>query len=176
MMNKCPSSRTSGEKYKTKSELHGHVRQMMVLERLCSRFPLVVDQLRSRYENRDTLHVEDEYDVRDLMHVLLTLEYDDIRPEEWTPSYANGISRADFLLKLERIVVMAKMTHNELGAKELGDQLAVDIQRYKLHPECKTLVCFVYDPEGLIANPHGIENELSGEKDELTMRVIIASK
>ena len=82
----------------------------------------------------------------------------------------------DFLLKLEQIVIEAKKTRSGLGARELGEQLIVDIQKYKQHPDCRTLVCFVYDPEGRIANPRGIENDLSGDKDGLTVRVIIAPK
>jgi len=176
IMSKRQNSRIAGETFQTKSALHEHIRQMLMLERLCSRFHLVARQLRSRHSNRDTLHVEDEYDVQDLLHALLTLEHDDIRPEEWTPSYAGGSSRMDFLLKLEQIVIEAKKTRSGLGARELGEQLIVDIQKYKQHPDCRTLVCFVYDPEGRIANPRGIENDLSGDKDGLTVRVIIATK
>jgi hypothetical protein len=31
--------------------------------------------------------VEYEFDIRDLLHALLTLEHDDVRPVEWTPGY-----------------------------------------------------------------------------------------
>ena len=175
-MGKRPSSRTAGETFQTKSALHQHIRQMLMLERLCSRFHLVARQLRQRHGNRETLQVQDEYDVRDLLHALLTVEFDDIRPEEWTPSYAGGSSRTDFLLKLEQIVVEAKKTRSGLGARELGEQLMVDIQKYRQHPDCRTLVCFVYDPEGRIANPRGIENDLSGDRDGLAVRLIIAPK
>ena len=119
--------------------------------------------------------MEDEYDVQDLLHALLTLEHDDIRPEVWTPSYAAS-SRMDFLLKFEQIVIEAKKTRSGFEARELGEQLIVDIQKYKQHPDCRTLVCFVYDPEGRNANPLAIENELSGDKDGLVVRVIIAPK
>ena len=176
MMSKRRYSRIAGEKPQTKGALQERVRRMLMLERLCSRFHLVARQLRSRHADRDTLHVEDEYDVQDLLHALLTLEHDDIRLEEWTPSYAGGSSRMDFLLKLEQIVIEAKKTRSGLGARELGEQLIVDIQKYKQHPDCRTLVCFVYDPEGRIANPRRIENDLSGEEDGLTVRVIIAPK
>lgn len=176
VMSKRQNYRIAGETFQTKSALHEHIRQMLMLERLCSRFHLVARQLRSRHSNRDTLHVEDEYDVQDLLHALLTLEHDDIRPEEWTPGYAGGSSRMDFLLKLEQIVIEAKKTRSGLGARELGEQLIVDIQKYKQHPDCRTLVCFVYDPEKRIANPRGIENDLGGDKDGLTVRVIIAPK
>jgi hypothetical protein len=176
MMSKRQNYRTAGEKFQTKTALHEHVRQMLALERLCARFHLVVRQLQSRYDHRNTLLVEDEYDVQDLLHALLTLDYDDIRLEEWMPSYAGGSSRQDFLLKLEHIVLVAKKMRDGLGVKELADQLTVDIQQYQQHPDCKTLVCFIYDPEKRLANPRGIENDLSGDKDGFTVRVIIAPK
>jgi len=120
-----------------------------------------------------TLSVEDEYDVQDLLHALLTLYFDDIRPEEWTPSYAGGSSRMDFLLKKEQIVLEVKKTRKGLGAKELGEQLLIDIQKYKEHPDCSTLFCFVYDPEGRIANPRGIENDLNKTYNGLPVKVLI---
>jgi hypothetical protein len=111
--------------------------------------------------------------VQDLLHALLLIDFDDIRPEEWTPSYAGSSSRMDFLLKNEQIVIEAKKTRKGLGAKEVGEQLIVDIQKYQAHPDCKTLICFVYDPEGRIPNPKGIENDLNCTEDDLTVKVII---
>ncbi len=148
----------------------------LLIEHICNRFHLVARQLRSRYNDRETLNIEDEYDVQDLFHALLTLEFDDIRPEEWTPSYAGSGSRVDFLLKQEQIVVEAKKTRKGLGAKQIGEQLIIDIQRYQSHPDCRTLICFVYDPEGRIANPRGIENDLNGQKNGLDVKAIIAPK
>jgi len=68
------------------------------IETICNRFHLVARQMRARHDNRETLHVADEYDVQDLLHALLRLYFEDIRPEEYTPSYAGGSSRMDFLL------------------------------------------------------------------------------
>ena len=48
--------------------------------------------MRSRYNNRQTSDINDEYDVQDLLHSLLTLYFDDIRREESNPSYAGGAS------------------------------------------------------------------------------------
>ena len=147
-----------------------------LLEHVCERFHLVSRQLRDRHDNRGTLDVDDEYDVQDLLHALLHLHFDDIRPEEWTPSYAGAGSRMDFLLKQEKIVVEVKKTRKGLAGKEIGDQLIIDIQRYQTHPDCKALICFVYDPEGRIANPRGLENDLKSDNDGLKVRVIIAPK
>ena len=147
-----------------------------IIENLCERFHLVVRQLKARHDNRETLAVEDEYDVQDLLHSLLTLHFDDIRPEEWTPSYAGGCSRMDFLLKKEQIVIEVKKTRKTLGAKEIGEQLIIDINKYKAHPDCTKLLCFVYDPEGWIANPRGIENDLNSEDGELPVKVLITPR
>ncbi len=175
-MRKRQSPRKAREPSQTGTALHERIRQMLMLERLCSRFHLVAERLRSRHADRETLHVEDEHDVQDLLHALLNLEHDDVQLEEWTPSYTGGGPRTDFLLKLERIVVQAKMSRSDFGAKELEEQLAVDMQRYRQHPACGTLVTFIYDPEGRIGNPRGIENDFSGDKDGPAVRVIIAPK
>jgi hypothetical protein len=144
-----------------------------LIENLCERFHLVVRQLRSRHDSRSTLDVQDEYDAQDLFHALLQLHFDDVRAEEWTPSYAGKSSRMDFLLKQERIVIEIKKTRSGLDAKELGSQLIDDIARYQAHPDCEALICFTYDPEGRISNPKGIENDLGGQRDGLTVKLWI---
>lgn len=144
-----------------------------LIKTLCERFHLVARQIRSRHDNRGTLDIQDEYDVQDLFHALLHLFFEDIRPEERTPSYAGKSSRMDFLLKREQVVVEIKKTRQGLDAKELGSQLIEDINRYKVHPDCDALFCFVYDPEGRIANPRGIENDLRRPEGELKVEVLI---
>ncbi len=146
------------------------------IEVLCKNFHKVARQLRSRHDGRDTFAIEDEYDVQDLFHALLRLYFDDIRNEEWTPSYAGACSRVDFLLKQELTIIEIKKTRKGLGAKEIGEQLLVDILRYKVHPDCNVLVCFVYDPEGRIGNPVGIENDLNRQIDGVAVKVYIEPK
>jgi hypothetical protein len=136
---------------------------LIKVEKICNRFHLIARQIRERHDNRDTINIEDEYDVQDLLHAILKLEFDDIRPEEWTPSYAGKSSRVDFLLKKEEIIIEVKKTRKGLTGKEVGDQLLIDIQRYQQHPNCKYLICFIYDPEGRIPNPSGIEKDLTTE-------------
>ncbi len=139
-----------------------------ILENLFNRFHKVARQLRTRHDRRATLDISDEYDVQDLLHALLLINFDDVRPEEWTPSYAGGASRMDFLLKNERTVIEVKKTRSSMTSKDLGEQLIVDIEKYQMHPDCEKLYCFVYDPEGLLGNPIGIKNDLeNAHKDFL---------
>jgi len=149
---------------------------MTLLEVVCSRFHLTVKQLRERHDKRQTLDVTDEYDVQDLLHALLVLFFDDVRPEEYTPSYAGKSTRMDFLLRGESVVVEAKMTRPNLGAKEVGEQLIVDIAHYQSHPACRRLVCLVYDPQGRISNPRGLEGDLSKKHGELEVKVFVVPK
>lgn len=131
------------------------------LKHIFAGFHKIAKQLRSRHGNRNTLDIKDEYDVQDLLHALLRMYFDDIRAEEWVPSYAGRSSRMDFLLKNEKIVIEVKKTRETMKDKELGEQLIIDIDKYKAHPSCERLICFVYDPEGLIGNPKGIETDLN---------------
>ena len=79
----------------------------------------------------------------------------------------------DFILKAERIGFECKHSRSGLDAKRLGSELIEDIERYKTHPDFRTLVCFVYDPEGRIANPRGIEGDLSDLSAEYPVVVLI---
>ncbi|WP_313596716.1 PD-(D/E)XK nuclease domain-containing protein [Psychrobacter sanguinis] len=143
------------------------------IERIINRFNIIVRQLRSRYSDRPTIEINDEYDVQDLFHVLLKLYFDDVRPEEYTPSYAGANSRIDFVLKDESIIVEIKKSRKTLNAKKLGEELMIDSQRYQAHPDCKRIICFVYDPEGYIDNPKGIESDLSKDMNGIPVSVFI---
>ena len=149
---------------------------MDAIERLTAKFHRIVGLLRQRHNGRPTLDVCDEYDVHDLLHSLLSLYFDDIRHEEWTPSYAGGSSRMAFLLKPENIVIEVKKTRESLTTRELGDQLAIDILRYAAHPDCKILVCFIYDPEERVGNPKGFERDLGRSTGHPCVKVFVAQK
>jgi len=144
-----------------------------LLYNIFNKFHNVAIQLRSRYNGRETIDIKDEYDVQDVLHVLLKLHFKDIRKEEWTPSYAGGASRMDFLLKDEQIVIEVKKTRNGIDDKELGKQLIIDKAKYTAHPNCKKLICFTSDPDGRIQNPKGIENDLNSKNDDFIVDIVI---
>lgn len=149
---------------------------VFLLDTIFDRFHLITKQLRKRYNDRETLDVKDEYDTQDLLHSLLRIYFEDIRSEEWNPSYAGSSTRSDFLLKKENIIIEVKKTRYNLKSRQIGEQLIIDIAKYKTHPNCKLLYCFVYDPEGYVSNPKGIENDLNNEKAEMKVKVKIVPK
>ncbi len=157
---------------------HGERRPdaLAVVATLCRRFHLFARQLRDRHGGRATVRVVDEYDVQDLMHALLRLHFDDVRAEEVTPSLAGKSARMDFLLESEGLAVETKMTRRNLGQKEVGDELIVDMWRYRSHPGLRTLVCFVYDPGGFCCSPAALENDLTAGDGRFRSVVIVCPR
>jgi REase_DpnII-MboI len=144
-----------------------------VVEAACRRLPLAIRSMQRRYADRTPIVITDEYDVQDLLRTILVVMFEDVRPEEWTPSYAGGSSRMDFLLKREQLVIETKVTRSGHDARSIRDELAVDLLRYQAHPDCKILVCLVYDPNGLIDNPRGFEQDVTGPQGNITVRVAV---
>lgn len=146
------------------------------IELVTSRFPIVARQLENRYNDRATIEIGDEYDVQDLLHGLLRIYFQDVREEEWSPSYAGTSPRIDFLLKNDSVGVEVKMARSNHKQKAIKEELAIDKDHYRSHPECDTLVCFVYDPEFVIENPIGFENDISEETSNLDSHVFVYPK
>ena len=143
------------------------------LELVFENFHRCAHVLLNRHDARGTLEITDEYDVQDLVHGILRLFVNDVRPEECNPSYAGANSRTDFYLPEHEIFVEVKMTRSSLKDKEVGEQLIIDAARYK--SRCKTLICFVYDKGGYLKNPFGLKNDLEKlSSDGLSVRVYIS--
>ncbi|CAN7669739.1 hypothetical protein LJR039_005291 [Pseudorhodoferax sp. LjRoot39] len=120
--------------------------------------------LTHRRKGSQPLYFGSEYDVQDLLHALLRPWISDIRPEEFTPSYAGSSTRMDFLLPAHQLVIETKIVRDRAHAKRVGDELIIDIEHYRKHPECNKLWCVVYDPDGLITNSPGLKADLDGKR------------
>jgi hypothetical protein len=131
--------------------------------------------IKRRYANRNTIEINDEYDLQDALKSILKLFIDDVRPEDYVPSYAGSNSRVDFFIPKHGIVIETKMTNNSLKDKELGEQLIIDCARYKQNPNYKHLICFIYDKNSYISNPSGLISDLEKNGDEqINVKVYIS--
>lgn len=144
------------------------------LFRIFKHFRKFAVELAHRHDGRETLRIQDEYDVQDLLRALLSLYFDDVRPEEWTPSYAGSSLRIDFLIPEIEAVIEVKKTRPTMTDKTLSEELIVDIEKYQAHSNCKKIYCFVYDPDMILRNPAAIRNDLE-QKHEGLVRVFIES-
>lgn len=151
----------------------GAIDSIQVVLSVGERFRDVARQLTRRHDQRPTLKVTDEYDAQDLYHALLRMFFADIREEEWTPSHAGSAKRIDFLLPEHRLAVELKHSRPTMTKKTLGDELLVDVGNYGKHAAVRHLVCLVFDFDGHIENPRGMERDLSQVYDGLAVTVRI---
>jgi hypothetical protein len=152
-----------------------HLDAVAVVVELGKKFRTVERALRRRHANRQTILVTDEYDAQDLLRALLVAFFDDVRDEEWTPSIAGAAARIDFVLPEFGLAIEIKYSRRGLDAKKLGEELIVDRDRYQARKDVSHLVCLVFDHDGNIVNPRGIEKDLardvSAERFAVTVRI-----
>jgi hypothetical protein len=143
------------------------------IKNLFERFHSIALEINHRHDNRGSLAITDEYDVQDLLRGLLKLYFDDIRDEEYTPSYAGFCARMDLLLEDEQIVIETKMVRKGFAQKKIRDELIIDKAHYRVHPKSKKLYCLVYDPEENIKNPKGFERDLTDKVNGFETEVFV---
>ncbi|GAA4347908.1 PD-(D/E)XK nuclease domain-containing protein [Angustibacter luteus] len=127
------------------------------------RFRYVERQLLRRHASRDTLKIQDEYDAQDLLRALLAVFFEDIRPEEVAPKLGGASSRIDFILPDYALALELKYARSSMTSASLGEELIVDRDRYQSRQEIQHLICLVFDHDGQLDNPRGLERDLSRE-------------
>ncbi len=141
-------------------------RRIYTILRVLQTFSTCGRLLADRKHNRPNFKITNEYDVQDLLHVILKPFYPDIEPEEYTLKRAGSQKRIDLVIKGLEMVIEIKMVRSKTHAKSIADELDIDIRNYPSHPSCKRLLCFVYDPKCLISDPRKLERDLSGESTQ----------
>ena len=150
-----------------------------LLQVLLRGLPRAMHPLSHRRKGAQSLSFESEWDVQDLLHALLRPWVSDIRPEEFTPSYAGTSTRMDFLLLKYSLVLELKYVRDRAHGRKIGDELIIDIEHYRKHPKCENLWCVIYDPKNMITNSEGLKTDIEGERTtpdgKLMVKVIIMS-
>lgn len=102
-----------------------------------------------RRSGHDAFKIADEYDVQDLLYIMLKGIFPLIKEEDPIPRVGIKSTRIDLILREEGILIEAKMIkESDSNEKDFVEQLKNDIQSYHSCEWLKHLVCFVYDPFG----------------------------
>lgn len=144
-----------------------------LLEVLLRGLPRAMHPLSHRRKGAQVLTFESEWDVQDLLHALLRPWVSDIRPEEFTPSYAGSSTRMDFLLSKYSLVLELKYVRDRAHGRKIGDELIIDIEHYRRHPKCDKLWCVIYDPNNMITNSEGLKTDIEGERTTPDGKLIV---
>jgi len=149
-----------------------------IIKEVGEKFVLVQRSLRKHPRGKATVQFNDEWDDQYLFKALLRLFFEDVRDEDYIPSYAGLNSRIDYLLPAYAIGVELKHASKSLTQKEVGEQLIVDRDRYKEQGKIGHLICVVFDPDGWVENPRGLESDLGVAVSEpgMTVTVVIVDR
>lgn len=135
-----------------------HERLLWLLRRVPASFGALVGDRRAGH---DPLLLRDEYDLQDATETALRLLFDDVRPEERSPSYAGSSTTQDFLLFEVKTMVEIKVTRRGRGNVAIRDEVVIDSEVYRAHPDVERMVFVVYDIAATITNHAGFEHDLS---------------
>lgn len=144
-----------------------------VLLGICEHFHRAIGHLVHRRKGKHPIVFRDEYDVQDVFGTIIKCCYEDVRDEEWTPSYAGRSKKIDFVIADIRTAAELKRARN---GQDVARELAEDIMFYKRKEGVDTLVCFVYDPDNIFRKDAAqIEKDLSGHhtQDGHSLDVIV---
>lgn len=139
-------------------------------ERICGKFHSAAKQLRDTHSNSDSFEIENEYSVQSLLHSYLKLEFDDVRAEEYNPSYAGKQPRIDFLIEAHDIMIEVKHARPDHGKEDIREELAIDKDHYR-KKDYDQLICFIYDPDEVITNPDGFKKDIELEEPSVTVLI-----
>lgn len=123
-------------------------------------FPSVVSRLKHRRKSKVPFDIGDEYDVQDILYVMLkgafsTLQYEDPTPKDGTTS-----ARADFVINDLNTYIEAKYISEKGREKDIQDECMLDIQKYGVQENCYKIIFFVYDPNKCIDNQFSFKASL----------------
>jgi hypothetical protein len=129
-----------------------------IIMRIMDKWPNMISSFKQHRTDIKPISVTNEYEMQYLLEGILRLLFEDVRPETYTQNYANKSNRTDFLLPKQRILIETKMTRQGLDTKKLSEELIIDKEHYRRHPDVDIILCFVYDPERRIKNPEGLKD------------------
>lgn len=145
------------------------------LMKIFNRFHLAAKTLEQRYDARNTIIINDEYDTQDLLKTLLSIEFESIKDEEYGPSFAGKRPRIDFYLRIENTGIEVKKVRNQTHAKTINEEIIIDKENYSKIPGMENLYFFIYDPETLLTNRKDFVEDLEKTKPKgyRNLRIII---
>lgn len=113
-------------------------------------FSECVRYLNTRRSTGAVLALDSEADVQDALYLILRPWIRDLVPEAPTEKAGNRYGIRDFVSRTLRVVIEAKFIRDEDHGKGISRELHDDIEIYRHHPYCDTIVFFTYDPNSLI--------------------------
>jgi hypothetical protein len=159
----CDAIMKLREKYGQQSNAVANVSAESIVSAL-QQFQECVRYLNTRRSSGAVLNLETEADVQDAVYLMLRLWVHDLTPENPSDRIANRYTIKDFLSRQARTVVEVKYVRDADHGKAISKEMHDDIETYRHHLYCDTLVFFVYDPNSLIPDQGRLREQIEEER------------
>jgi hypothetical protein len=150
------------------------------VEHICAaleQFDECARYINTRRSGQSSHAVDSEAAVQDLLYLMLRPWVTDLTPEEPVGKAASRYSITDFFSKAAQTVVEAKFIRDAAHGKSVTKELHDDIETYRNHPFCHTLIFFVYDSKQLIPDKAALVRQIDVPRTyggvPFTCRVIV---
>lgn len=155
------------------------------IENIFNRFIHVAKKLEDRHNQRNTLKIEDEYDVQDLFHSILKLYFDNIEDECTSIKRDSTANRIDFFLPDESIAIeikfgtrwkdKARTTRKSMKTirHDIKQEIINDKEAYSNQSLYQKILFFVYDPDNQINEKVKFESGLNNVVNGIEFKVYV---
>lgn len=123
-------------------------------------FSDVVSRLKYRRKGKVSLDISDEYDVQDILYVMLKGSFSTLQYEDPTPKDGLTSARADFVISDLNTYIETKYISTKGSEKTIQDECLLDIQKYGIQENCYKIIFFIYDPNKCIDNQFAFKASL----------------
>ncbi|MDR6761911.1 hypothetical protein J2Y38_002120 [Flavobacterium sp. 2755] len=135
--------------------------------------------INGRRLNHPDFKIEDEYDVQDILYVILKSIFPKIRDEDPIPKVGGKSTKIDLILREEKILIEVKMIKvKDSNETHFIEQLKIDFESYHQCKWMKKLFCFVYDPYKKtrdISNFNDLNGERTKGENNFNVEVIVVN-
>ena len=103
--------------------------------------------IKDRRKGHSEFEIKDEYDVQDILYVIIKSFFPNMRDEDPIPKVGGKSTKIDLILREEKILIEVKMIkEKDSNETHFIEQLKVDFESYHKCIWLEKLFCFVYDP------------------------------
>jgi REase_DpnII-MboI len=117
-----------------------------------NQFQECVRYLNTRRSTGAVLKLDSEAEVQDAVYLMLRPWIHDLLSEDPTGKVGNRYSIKDFISPSAETVIEIKYVRDAKHGKDISSEMHDDIENYRHHPKCATLIFFVYDADSKIPN------------------------
>jgi hypothetical protein len=123
-------------------------------------FQECVRYLNTRRNDGAMLALNSEADVQDALYLILRPWVRDLVPETPTEKVGNRYTIRDFHSRSLRLIIEAKIIRDAAHGKSVSKELHDDIEVYRHHSHCDTIIFFVHDPDSLIPDQRELKRTI----------------